>query len=128
MWQIKRIGSYASRVLEHRVNLGSYPRVPRSAGFSSPGQWLQSAFFVRLSISFTRYCTNCFHSPRFIIRYKAVMLSSHNLDLLILTCERSAFSTVVTSGTKIRADMSSNLGIDSSFSGATRVFEVTIAA
>ena len=46
-------------------------------GFCSPGQCAQSSFRVILKISFTRWRTNCFHSPLLLIHQSAVLLSSH---------------------------------------------------
>ena len=95
-----------------------------SVGFSRLGQYLQSPLSLSFKISFTRCLTNCFHSPLFIIQNKVVWLSSHSFERLTLCCEARASSTLTISFTSISAAISSNLGIDSSFKGATLVFEV----
>ena len=101
------------------------PLEPTSAGFCSPRQCAQSSFRVILNISFTRWRTNCFHSPLLLIHQSAVLLSSHIREPLISTSSFKAFCTVSMSFANTLPDINSSLGIVCVFSGATLVLEVS---
>ena len=99
------------------------PLDPMSAGFSSPGQCAQSPLFVNFKISLTLWRTNCFHSPLFCIQQSAVLLSSQNLTSLTFRDDSKAFWTVFINLARLKADISSSLGMVRLFKGATLVFE-----
>ena len=103
----------------------SSPLEPISAGFCSPGQCAQSSFGVILKMSFTRWRTNCFHSPLLLIHQSAVLLSSHWRELFISTPSFKAFCTVSISFANTLPDINSSLGIVCIFSGATLVLDVS---
>ena len=105
--------------MERSLALNS--REEMSAGFKSPGQCLQESGDVKLQISSTRCCTNCFDILAFLIQHKAV---KESIQLMVFNCFTVELN-LLTSRAKRTAPRSFKRGIDCFFSGATLDFEET---
>ena len=107
----------------------SEPNIPLKSnpvGFSPPGQY-PKLFRLLILIFHSHGTWQIVSTPTsFSIQHRAVLLSSQYLTLPNFMSCYIAFNTEFMSCAKILADINSNLGIVSTFDGATRHLNVSI--
>ena len=108
------------------ISDGLIPLDGTSAGLFFPWQCFHLVAGTSCLISFTRCWTNCFHSLSSpLIQHNVTLESVQQVISVISTSGFKASPTCVISLARTKAARSSNLGIDSCFTGATLDFDAT---
>ena len=101
------------------------PRVSKSAGFWSVGQWFQVDVGNMFSISLMRCSMNCFSGLLLLIQCRTISLSDQSFTLRLGYLELRVQDRKLANRVPTTAAINSNWGRVSSFNGTTRDCIVT---